>query len=154
LGLADPETKNIFGKNQELRLARPCLGSRFLLRIPILAKNPMKPLASALLLVSCLASPVSAPAQTQMGHGLAPCNVYVRSLNNEPLISQSFEAWVIGYVSGLNFALYVTKGVDSLADQNSREIISFVEGFCRSNPSKTVTNAANAYWSSRISRLR
>ena len=85
-------------------------------------------------------------AQTQIGYGNAPCAMFNQAQSNSPQIEQSFDAWIVGYVSGVNFMLTTIKKTDLLASKNAGEIGSFVRGYCRANPTKTVTNAANEYW--------
>jgi hypothetical protein len=87
-----------------------------------------------------------ASAQTQLGHGNASCSVFNQAQNNSPQIEQAFDAWIIGYISGVNFMIHTIKKVDLLASKDAKEINSFVRGYCRANPTKTVTNAANEYW--------
>jgi hypothetical protein len=87
-----------------------------------------------------------AAAQTQLGHGNAQCSMFNQAQNNSPQVEQAFDAWIVGYISGVNFMIHTLKKTDLLASKNAAEVGSFVRGYCRANPTKTVTNAANEYW--------
>jgi len=72
--------------------------------------------------------------------------MFNQAQNNSPQVEQAFDAWIVGYISGVNFLIHTMKKTDLLASKNAAEINSFVRGYCRANPTKTVTNAANEYW--------
>jgi hypothetical protein len=91
-------------------------------------------------------SSIASAQITQIGHGNAQCAVFNQAQNNSPEVEQAFDAWIIGYISGVNFMIYTIKKTDLLSSKNAAEISSFVRGYCRANPTKTVTNAANEYW--------
>jgi hypothetical protein len=88
----------------------------------------------------------SASANTQIGHGLATCAQYNQSVAESSAAEATIDAWVLGYLSGVNYLVHTTKGVDFLATGNSDIIKGFIQGYCMANPGKTVTEAANEFW--------
>ena len=96
--------------------------------------------------VGFLALVNTAYANTQLGVGLTRCSQYVQFMQQAPEISRAIDSWALGYLSGVNFIIYTSKNIDLLADKNSEGIISFIQGYCRASPSKSVTEAANQYW--------
>lgn len=96
--------------------------------------------------VSFLASTTPICAKTQLGFGLSPCGQYNQLRQQAPEIGHAFDAWILGYLSGVNFIVYTSRGVDLLAAENSEKIIGYIQGYCSANPNKTVTEAANEYW--------
>lgn len=88
----------------------------------------------------------SVSANTQLGHGLASCEQYEEFIVTAPETEAAFDAWVLGYLSGVNFLVYTTKGVDLLSTQNSETIKNFIHDYCNSNPKKTIAEAANKFW--------
>ena len=95
-----------------------------------------------------------ADANTQIGFGLMTCGQYNQFQDKTPDLARGVDAWILGYVSGVNFMAHTSKGVDLLQDQSAKEIISFVQGYCRSTPTKTVANAANEFWFTLSDRTR
>jgi hypothetical protein len=93
-----------------------------------------------------LAMPPVAHGNTQIGFGLTECTQYNQFRDKAPDLARGIDAWVLGYLSGVNFMLYTVKGVDLLKDQSAPEILSFVQGYCRSSPARSVANAANEFW--------
>jgi hypothetical protein len=96
----------------------------------------------------------TAHANTQLGAGLAQCSQYVQFMQQTPELSRAIDSWALGYLSGVNFIIHTSKNIDLLADQNSEKIISFIQGYCKASPSKTVTEAANQYWFGLAERIR
>jgi hypothetical protein len=87
-----------------------------------------------------------ANANTQLGYGLTSCNQYNQVRQQSPAIEPIIDAWVLGYLSGINYIIHTTKGVDLLAEENAENISRFIKGYCSANPRKTVTEATNEYW--------
>jgi hypothetical protein len=76
--------------------------------------------------VSFLASTTSVCAKTQLGFGLSPCSQYNQLRQQAPAIGHEFDAWILGYLSGVNFIVYLSRGVDLLAAENSEKIIGYI----------------------------
>lgn len=102
-------------------------------------------LCAVVVLLSCGSVSV-AWANTQLGLGLTKCGQYIQLRQQNREFGRAFEAWVLGYLSGVNFVVHTSKGVDLLADQSAEKVSSFVDGYCRARPDKTVTEAANEFW--------
>lgn len=88
----------------------------------------------------------SANAKTYIGPGGRSCSEYLEFTRSAPDMADSIDLWILGYVSGLNFMTYSVKKVDLLRAQEYRDVISFVKGYCSTNPEKTLNNAANEFW--------
>jgi len=95
-----------------------------------------------------------ANTSTQLGYGLTTCGQYNQLRKQDPVIETIFNAWVLGYLSGVNFIVHTTKGVDFLANENADKISGFIKGYCAANPEKTVTEAANEYWFSFMGQVK
>lgn len=83
---------------------------------------------------------------TFLGAGGTTCAQYAQIRPQFPEIGKGVELWILGYLSGVNFAVYSTKGVDLLADQSRENVLSFIDGYCAMNSTRTLNNAANEYW--------
>ena len=94
----------------------------------------------------------TAIAQTQIGAGLAKCALYNQLQDQKADPTYGIELWVLGYLSGINFIHYIVKNEDFLIRQNSEVIISFLKGYCRANPGKTIANASNELWPSWVNK--
>jgi len=90
---------------------------------------------------------------TQMGFGLSKCSEYVRYREN-PAAAAAFDGWVLGYLSGVNFMLHTSRGVDLLSDQSSEMVATFIGRYCRASPGKSVAEAANEFWFGLAERAR
>jgi hypothetical protein len=85
-------------------------------------------------------------AKTYLGAGGTSCGEYMTIKRAFPDTAERIDLWLLGYVSGLNFSVYVTKNLDLLANQSAADVIGFVQGYCSVNSNKTLNNAANEYW--------
>jgi len=47
---------------------------------------------------------------TQLGYGLTTCGQYNQLRKQDPVIETIFDAWVLGYLSGVNFIVHTAKG--------------------------------------------
>lgn len=83
---------------------------------------------------------------TYLGAGGATCAYWAQQRQQDPKIALMVDLWLLGYVSGLNFAMYVEHQIDLLEHESRENVIRFVEGYCASNQNGTMNNAANAYW--------
>ena len=95
-----------------------------------------------------------ATANTLLGAGLTRCGQYMQFAQQSPEISRTIDSWALGYLSGVNFIFYTSKGIDLLSDQNSEKITAFIQGYCKASPLKNVTEAANEYWFNLAERTR
>ena len=102
--------------------------------------------AGILAIVLGCAWPGVGTARTYLGSGGTSCADYLQIKQQAPAATQGIELWLLGYVSGVSFMTYAVRKVDLLADQSAANVISFVQGYCAANPSKTLNNAANEYW--------
>ena len=85
-------------------------------------------------------------ARTFLGSGGTTCGDYFQIKRVVPDAAKGIDLWLLGYVSGLNFMNYASRKIDLLQQQDSRDVLSFVSGYCSTNPEKTLNNAANEYW--------
>ena len=92
----------------------------------------------------CLALPCK--AKTYLGAGGTSCKEYLNYKRELPVAAQAIDFWILGYISGLNFANYSTTKVDLLIDKSSTDILGFVKGYCSAREQKTLNNAANEYY--------
>ena len=99
-----------------------------------------------------LGIPIQSGANTQLGLGLTKCGQFNAVQTQAPDIARAFDAWITGYVSGVNFVIHSTKGLDLLAQESGEKATSFVKGYCSANPNRTVTEGANEYWFGLASR--
>lgn len=92
-------------------------------------------------------------AQTYIGSGGTPCGMFTKSLadKNFPVVL-ALTQWVEGYVSGLSLYWGVSRGGDLLARLPDNSAAKFLLGYCAANPEKTLTNAANEWWSTLLPR--
>jgi hypothetical protein len=98
----------------------------------------------SLSIIALLASGSIASSQTYLGAGGASCAEYV-SLLEESSTRKLMDSYLQGYVSGVNFMIYVVMKSDPLAPESPRDVTAYVKAYCRQNPSKTLLNAANDY---------
>ena len=101
-------------------------------------------LLMAVISIKCVA------AGTYLGAGGATCAYWAEVRRDYPAGKVAVELWLLGYVSGLNFALYSDRGIDLLENQSRESVLGFVEGYCATNPGRTLNNAANEYWVQRM----
>ena len=102
--------------------------------------------------VLLLGIPIQSGANTQLGLGLTKCGEFNAIQTLAPDNALAFDAWITGYVSGVNFAVHSTKGLDLLAQESGARATAFVKGYCSINPHRTVTEGANEYWFGLASR--
>ena len=107
-------------------------------------QRPLPPLIAATLSLLTITSPAS--GNTQLGLGLTKCAQFNAIQSQAPEIARAFDAWITGYVSGVNFIVYTTKGIDLLAQESSEKVSAFVKGYCSINPNRSLTEGANEYW--------
>ncbi len=113
--------------------------------------HPRWSLILSLALLLGLVAPGS-HARTYLGSGGTKCADYLGIKDALPDVGKGIDLWVLGYLSGLNMALYSTKQVDLLADASAADIIGFMQGYCSNNERATLNNAANEYWVRRAGR--
>lgn len=106
----------------------------------------MKRIGAALLGAALLVSGASAQAQTYLGAGGYNCGALGKlAASHDPLVT-SIQHWLLGYVSGLNMIWKAVRGTDRLVHSDGQEVASYVMQYCRANPQKTLSNAANDYF--------
>lgn len=95
----------------------------------------------AVLLAILMTGTVAAqPAQgwKMYGPGGQSCRAY---LDSPPGGKQFYAAWTLGYLSGANF---FTTAADVIGITKTRQIVGFIDGFCRQNPAVPFGEAARA----------
>lgn len=107
-----------------------------------------------ILQIACCTATAPAEARTYLGSGGTACAEYINIKQALPEAGQGIDLWLLGYVSGLNFMNYITKKIDLLENQKSGDVIGFIQGYCSTNPKKTLNNAANEYWINLLHQFR
>jgi hypothetical protein len=95
-----------------------------------------------ILLVTSLIFIQSAFSQVSTSFGAPDCGQWATKAKSNP----SYKSWVVGYLSGLNSALFTSKN-DPLDKINSAEqIFLWMDNFCQRNPLKNVQDGGNALY--------
>jgi hypothetical protein len=79
-------------------------------------------------------------SQISTSFGASDCGQWVAKSKSNP----AYRTWLLGYMSGLNSALFTSKN-DPLDKINSAEqIFLWMDNFCQRNPLKNVQDGGNA----------
>lgn len=70
----------------------------------------------------------------------------MQGLPDGDAVRNGMNQWALGYVSGLNMIWVQLKKVDPLSPVAPAVILRGIADYCRTNPGKTLTNAANDVW--------
>ena len=77
-----------------------------------------------------------------IGAGSLSCGKWLEARNN-PRMHDQFEQWVLGYMSGINWAAWTKK--QKQADLPDAEAaLAFIDQYCRNNPLDPIVAAAAA----------
>src|SRR4051794_30433181 len=95
------------------------------------------------MLLACTTPTLS---QVFFGAGGTPCNRFLTGATNRSLAYYEASEWLLGYASGKNSARTATNVIDPLLSTNSANLVTFVEGYCASNPEHPIVKAADDWF--------
>jgi hypothetical protein len=101
---------------------------------------------AVLLGAALITTATPAAAQTYLGAGGVSCDEYVEMRRTGDAIGRSVDQWLLGYVSGLNFAMKAVRQVDPLIATEGSQVVSYVTRYCAANRGAQVVKAANDFY--------
>ncbi len=85
-------------------------------------------------------NPTYAQERIVTGHGYNSCGAWAEARNKGKLVSMPFEAWVQGYLSGINGLDYFK--TDILKDSDYKSWFVWIDNYCQQNPLEKISMAA------------
>ena len=90
----------------------------------------------------------SAPAQGHYGMASVQCGQYTKAARSSDILYHQASQWLLGYVSGMNAAMKVTKGTTPLANLTNDQVLKSAGDYCEANPASNLANAVNEWYAS------
>jgi len=87
-----------------------------------------------------------AQAQSQYGMAGVPCSQYTKAARSSDILYHQASQWLLGYISGMNAAMKVSKGTTPLANLTNDQVLKSAGDYCEANPSSNLANAANEWY--------
>ena len=88
----------------------------------------------------------AAPAQSTFGMAGVQCGQYIKAARSSDILYHQASQWLLGYVSGMNAAMKVTKGMTPLANLTNDQVLKSAGDYCEANPASNLANAANEWY--------
>lgn len=92
------------------------------------------------LLLGLIFPTVSQAGQVYIGAGSDSCGSWVEARKTSGAAALQYNAWVFGYLSGLNM---LSPG-DFLVKPDGPAILVWMDNYCRANPLKKIINASDS----------
>ena len=90
----------------------------------------------------------SVPAQSHYGMAGVQCGQYTKAARSSDILYHQASQWLLGYVSGMNAAMKVTKGTTPLANLTNDQVLKSAGDYCEANPASNLANAVNEWYAS------
>jgi hypothetical protein len=100
------------------------------------------------ILVLLSSTAVAARAQSYFGMAGLQCGQYTKAARSKDALYQQASQWLLGYVSGMNAAMRVAKGMTPLASLTNDQVLKSASDYCEANPAGNLANAANEWYAS------
>ena len=88
----------------------------------------------------------SAQAQSTYGMAGVLCSQYNKAARSSDILFHQASQWLLGYVSGMNAAMTVTKGTTPVANLTNDQVLKAAGDYCEANPASNLANAANEWY--------
>ena len=88
----------------------------------------------------------SAQAQSTYGMAGVLCSQYNNAARSSDILFHQASQWLLGYISGMNAAMTVTKGTTPVATLTNDQVLKAAGDYCEANPASTLANAANEWY--------
>src|SRR5215468_3844179 len=101
----------------------------------------------AILLISpCVTMPFAASAKTitARGEGAAACSAWTQEHENRTSRRPVQDSWILGYVNAAAAMLELPNVDDVSASFRNRDLVTWIDDYCSSNPEKPLILAADA----------
>jgi hypothetical protein len=90
----------------------------------------------------------SAHAQSYFGMADVQCSQFTKAARSSDMLYHQASQWLLGYVSGMNAAMKVAKGVMPPANLTNDQVLKSAGNYCEANPESNLANAANEWYAS------
>jgi hypothetical protein len=87
-----------------------------------------------------------APAQGTFGMAGVQCSQYTKAARSSDILYHQASQWLLGYVSGMNAAMRVAKGITPLANLTNDQVLKSAGDYCEANPASNLANAVNEWY--------
>ena len=88
----------------------------------------------------------SAQAQSTYGMAGVLCSQYNNAARSSDILFHQASQWLLGYISGMNAAMTVTKGTTPVATLTNDQVLKAAGDYCEANPASNLANAANEWY--------
>lgn len=88
----------------------------------------------------------SAQAQSAFGMAGVLCSQYNKAARSSDILYHQASQWLLGYVSGMNAAMMVTRGTTPPANLTNDQVLKSAGDYCEANPASNLANAANEWY--------
>ncbi len=77
-----------------------------------------------------LAITASVPAQSTFGMAGVQCSQYTKAARSSDILYHQASQWLLGYISGMNAAMKVSKGTTPLANLTNDQVLKSAGDYC------------------------
>jgi hypothetical protein len=98
--------------------------------------------------VALLAAAPPALAQGTFGMAGVQCSQFNQAARTSDILYHQASQWLLGYVSGMNAAMRLAKGVTPVSNMTSDQVLKSTGDYCDAHPGSNLANAVNEWYAS------